>query len=259
MRDGTHAQGVGLQLRIADGRPLRMLFDTGASGILVKQSAIDKAGLEHLGSDQVWGIGDGGVRKMFAAVSDTCQIGTLKFRNCLVRALEGKRGVAGDQDGLIGADFFQDYVVDIDFQKRLLHLKPLPPRPADPQGYDRQVPEDEKNFTPVFRFGHMLMISTTVNRKSTGLFLLDTGSEITAMDATFARLSTKVHGDDWLRVKGVSGSVKQVYEADKAELRFGRFRQDNVGLATYNLNNAPEREDIRMSGILGFRSLRFLT
>ncbi|MDQ2841223.1 MAG: aspartyl protease family protein [Acidobacteriota bacterium] len=251
MRDAKYARGVGLEFRIGNGRPMRMLFDTGASGILVKQSAVDKAGLEHLGSSAAWGVGDKGTRNMFSSVADSCQVGTLKFRNCLVRALEGKRSIAGDEDGLIGADFFQDYVVQIDFQKELLHLKPQPPRPANPQGFDRTVPPDEANFTPVFRFGHMLMISTVVNEKCRGLFLLDTGAEASGMDAAFARLSTKVRGNDFARVQGLSGEVKQVYEADRARLQFGHFMQDNVGLTTYNLNNSPEHEDVRMAGILG--------
>ena len=54
-----------------------------------------------------------------------------------------------------------------------------------------------------------------------------------------------------MTVKGVSGSVKDVFEADKAELQFGRFRQSNLGLIAFNLNNTPEHQDFRMAGILG--------
>jgi hypothetical protein len=171
--------------------------------------------------------------------------------------MEKKRGISDQDDGLIGADFFRDYVLQIDFQKRLLHLKPLPPRPTSAQGYDRTVPPDEANFTPVFRQGHWLLITTHVNKKATGLFLLDTGAQASAMDSTFARLSTKIHGSDWLRVGGVSGSVKDVYQADKADLQFGHFEQNNVGLTTYNLNNTPEHRAIRMAGIFGLPVLQF--
>ena len=255
---GAHeARGVGLELRIGGGRPLHVLFDTGASGIMLRQSAVDKAGLAHLGSNEVYGVGSAGSRNAFSALAETCQIGTLHFKNCLVSALEGKRPIAGEDDGLIGADFFQDYVVAIDFQKRSLHLKPLPPRPANPQGYDRAVPPDETAFTPVYRFGHMLMISTKVNQKSTGLFLLDTGAEISNIDSTFARLSTKIRGNDWMRVGGVSGKVAKVYEADKAELQFGHFRQETSGLIAFDLNNGSFHSDVRMSGILGLTVLQF--
>jgi tetratricopeptide (TPR) repeat protein len=251
MNDAQHARGVGLEFRIGNGHPLRLLLDTGASGIVLRQTAVDKAELNHLGSGEAWGVGDKGKRKIFAAVADTCTIASIKFKTCIIRATEGKARIAGDEDGLIGADIFADYLITIDFQKHLLHLKPLPPRPPNPQGYDREVSPEEANFTPVFRFGHHLLVTTTVNRKSTGLFLIDTGAGISNVDSTFARLSTKIRGNDYLHVRGVSGEVKNVFEADKAELRFSHFEQKNLGLTAFNLNNQAEHQEVRLAGVLG--------
>jgi predicted aspartyl protease len=249
--DATHIRGVGLELSIAGARPLRMLLDTGASGILISQKTVDKLGLNHLGSFEARGVGDKGARSAFAAVAESCKIGNLQYHTCVFQALEGKGHIAGDEDGLLGADFFSDYLIHMDFQKRLLHLTPLPERPPNPQGYDRVVADDEKSFTPVFRYGPHLYVLTKVNGKTWGLFLLDTGASISNLDSTFARLSTKIHGNEHMRVKGVSGSVKDVFEADKAELQFGRFQQRNLGLIAFNLNNTPEHQDFRMAGILG--------
>lgn len=251
MDDARHARGVGLEFKIGNGHPLRLLLDTGAGGIILRQTAVDKAELNHLGSGEAWGVGDKGKRKTFTAVADTCTIASLKFKTCLINATEGKARVAGDEDGLIGADVFSDYLISIDFQKHLLHLKPLPPRPANPQGYDREISPEEANFTPVFRFGHHLFVTTTLNRKTTGLFLIDTGAGISNVDSTFARLSTKIHGDYNTRIRGVSGQVRDVFEADKAELRFSRFQQSNLGLVAFNLNNHPEHQEFRLAGILG--------
>lgn len=244
-------RGVGLEVSIQGRRPLRLLFDTGAGGILITQAAVDKAGLNHLGGFEARGVGDEGSRSAFAAVAETCSIGGLKYKTCVFQALEGKGRISGDEDGLIGSDFFSDYVIHLDFQKRQLHLTPLPERPPNPQGYDRTVPPDESNFTPVFRYGSHLYILTKVNNKTWGLFLLDTGASMSNLDFTFARLSTKVRGNDFMKIRGVSGQVKEVFEADKAELQFARFQQSNLGLIAFNLNNSPEHQDFRMAGILG--------
>ena len=91
-----------------------------------------------------------------------------------------------------------------------------------------------------------------MNGKSTGLFLIDTGSQISFIDSTFARLTTKLHGNEYVHVHGVSGSVKDVFEADKAELQFARFRQSNLGLTAVNLNNDPRHQEVRTDGVLGF-------
>ncbi len=247
----TRVRGFGLEVSIEGGRSLRLLLDTGASGILVSQRAVDKAGLNHLGSSEAWGVGDGGTRKSFVAVSQSCKIGLLQYKNCVFQSLEGKGRIAGDEDGLIGTDFFSDYLIQLDFQRHSMHLTPLPPRPPNPQGYDRAITPDKADFTPVFRFGHQLCIPTKVNGKTAGLFLLDTGAQISNIDSSFARLSTKLHGDSYTRVRGVSGSVKDVFEADKAELQFAHFRQSNLGLTAFNLNNVPTHQEVRLSGILG--------
>lgn len=244
-------RGLGLPFKINGSRPLRMLLDTGASGILVKQNAIDKAELSHLGSGEAWGAGDAGPRKTFGSIGDTCEIGSLKYKTCLIGATEGKKRISGDEDGLMGADVFSDYIVQIDFQKQLLHLTPQPPRPPNPQGYDRVIGPDEKGFTPVFRYGGHLFVSTRVNGKSFGLFLLDTGAGLPTIDSAFARLSTKIRGNEYLRVTGVSGNVREVFEADRAVLDFAGYRQQNIGLTSFNLNTSPEHQEVRMAGVLG--------
>ncbi len=244
-------RGLGITFAIEGGKPLHLLLDTGASGILINQRAIDKVGLDHLGAMELHGIGDAGKQSGFLSIASTCQVGTLVYKTCLMHVLEGKRSVT-DEDGLIGADFFSDYSVQIDFAKGLLNLEPLPQRDPSPQGYDRTIPPNEKDFTPVFRFGHRLMIPTRVNGKTTGLFLIDTGAGMSTIDSTFARLSTKVYGNSWMHVKGISGDVKEVFEAGKAELQFARFRQSNLGLTSFNLSNTPQHGGPRMAGILGY-------
>lgn len=252
LNDDPHRiRGVALHVSINGGRPLKLLLDTGASGILVKQDAIDRAGLAHLGSFEVRGVGDKGGRATFVSIADTCTIGTLTFKTCLFGAVEGKARISGYEDGLIGADVFSDYVIAIDFQKRTLQLTPQPERPYNPQGYDRVIPPGEETFTKVFRYGHQLLVPTKLNDKSWGLFLLDTGAEMSNVDSTFARLSTKIHGNEYMRVEGVSGQVKDVFEADKAVLQFSRYKQNNLGLTAFNLNNPSGHQEFRLAGILG--------
>jgi tetratricopeptide (TPR) repeat protein len=244
-------RGLGLEMSINGGRKLKLLLDTGASGILLSQTFIDKSGLDHLGTIEGRGVGDDGAKKGFLSVADTCEIGGLKFKTCVFRALEGKRAISGEFDGLIGTDTFGQYLIQIDFQKHAMNLKPLPERQRLPQGYDREVPPEEKTFTPVFRQGHHLLVTTHLNGEDAGLFLLDTGSGISMVDSTFASLSGKIHQDNYMRVKGISGDVKKVFEASKAEIQFATFRQRNLGMTAIDLNNSPDHQDVRMSGILG--------
>lgn len=252
MRDPTHTYGVGLDFRIDGGHHLRLLLDTGASGVLLIQRAVDKAELNHLGSFKGWGIGDDGKRDSFAAIADSCEVGPLHFKRCVVRSVVGNSHLQADADGLIGADFFSEYLITIDFQKHVMHLSPLPSRPPNPQRYDAEVPPEERDFTPVLRQGNHLYLPTKLNDSTWGLFLLDTGAGTSNVDSNFARLSTKIHGNSYMKIRGISGQVKNVFEADKAVLQFGQYRQNNLGLIAFDLNNHPEdHQEFRMSGILG--------
>ena len=67
-----------------------------------------------------------------------------------------------------------------------------------------------------------------------------------------------MHGDPRTTVKGISGSVKNVYRADKAVIRFGHLRQENQGLVAFDLTHVSDRIGTEASGILGFAMLRFL-
>ena len=250
LHDGPRVRGLGLRVSIG-GKPLNVLLDTGATGLLLSQKAIDKAGLEHVGSFDVHGIGDKGARNAFLAVAESCAIANLVFKNCVVAGAESKKNVSDEYDGLLSTSLFADYLITIDFQRHTLHLLPMPERPPNPQGYNREPMPSEAGFTPAFRFGGHMYVTTTVNGRVTGLFLLDTGAGINNVDSTFARQATKIHGEDYLRIHGVSGNVNSVFEADKGELQFARFRQNNIGLIAFDLNNSSEHTDIRMDGILG--------
>src|SRR6202140_1443064 len=187
------------------------------------------------------------------------------------------RSVA-EEDGLIGADVFEDFLVEIDFPGEKLKLSELPKRPgqvdqqlslkndedddqetsgkaeasaesgsketastANSSGpQDRYIAPEMQSFTRVFRFGHDLLVPTKIGNAPDKLFLLDSGALTNAISPAAAREVTKVHGDSDMIVKGISGSVKNVYSANKAVLQFGRLRQENQDLMSFDLTNISE-------------------
>jgi tetratricopeptide (TPR) repeat protein len=247
-------EGLGLPFRLNDGHTLTLVLDTGASGILIGQSAAVKAAVGRLGSLKAGGIGDGEAKNGFAAVADTCAIGTLEYQACLLRVAEGDLRLTKGEDGLVGTDIFSDYLVEIDFRRHQLHLTPQPPREPNPEGYDAVPPGD--GWTRAYRYGHLLFVPTDLNGKSSGLFLIDSGAVMSSVDSTFARLSTKLRTNSAMQIHGLSGDVKDVFQADKAVISFAGYRQKNIGLTSFNLNNFTGHRDVRIDGILGFSVLQ---
>ncbi len=113
-----------------------------------------------------------------------------------------------------------------------------------------------QNYTKVFRFGHDLLIPTAVGNTPAKLFLIDTGAMDNNISPEAAREVTKLHGNDFMTVKGVSGSVKNVYSADKAVLTFSHFRQENQEMTSIDMSGISRSEGTEVSGILGMTTLR---
>jgi tetratricopeptide (TPR) repeat protein len=291
LMDPQHLRGYGLTVEI-NGTRANILLDTGASGIVVKRHIAERAGLTKISEGKIWGVGDKGPRDSYIGTANSVRIGDLEFQDCPVEVMES-RSVAGE-DGLIGADVFEDFLVDLDFPDVKLKLSQLPKRPGemerplalknDQEGFasddpavpstaeagatgnatqrtgpqDRYIAPEMQSFTHVYRFGHELLIPTKVGDVAGKLFLLDTGAITNSISPAAAREVTKLHGDSEMTVKGLSGSVKNVYSANKAVLQFGHLRQENQDMLSFDTTRISENTGTEVSGFLGFVLLRFL-
>jgi predicted aspartyl protease len=294
LRDPIHLRGYGLTVNV-NGQKAKLMLDTGASGILVDRGIAEKAGISKLMETRVGGIGDKDSKGGYVGLANSIKIGELEFQNCPVEVLEQRSVV--DQEGLIGADVFQEFLVDIDFPKEKFRLSPLPKRPDDEAGtagavalrtgdedagssadnadsqpgnpkkptppassrfHDPYIAPEMQSYTRVFRFRHDLLVPTKVGDSTLKFFLLDTGAWNNQITPAAAREVTKVHGDSNMRITGLSGSVNKVYSADKAVLQFGHLRQENQDLIAFDLTSLSEFTGTEISGTLGFAMLHLL-
>lgn len=292
LNDPQHLRGYGLAVSV-NGHSSKLMLDTGSSGILLSHGLAEKAGLTRLSQSEIRGIGDKGGKGGYTAVVDSLKIGELEFQGCTVHVLD-QRSVIGE-DGLIGSDVFSSFLVDLDFPNEKLRLNELPKRPeatdtklalatdeddsdddsggaskpttTEPQKdakpknsgpQDRYVAPEMKSYTPIYRFGHMLLVPTSIGQVPGKLFLIDSGAFTNNITPAAAREVTKVHGDSDTIIKGLSGNVKKVYSADKAILQFGHLRQENQDMVAFDFTRISDDIGTEISGTLGFTLLRFL-
>ena len=115
-----------------------------------------------------------------------------------------------------------------------------------------------KGYTPIFRFGHQLLVATAVNNSPPVLFMIDTGAFDNQIAPDMARAYTKVREETNLTVRGLSGKVDKVYTADNVTLRFGHLEQVRHNLVAWDLSSISDSMGVEISGILGFHMLRLL-
>jgi tetratricopeptide (TPR) repeat protein len=280
LQDPQHLRGYGLTVSI-NGHKSPLLLDTGSSGILIRRPAAERAGISKITETKVWGIGKKGGRDAYVGVADSIKIGELEFQNCNVEVMESR--TVADEEGLIGTDIFRNFLVDLDFPNEKIKLSQLPLRPGeaaprnvtlgtgeDDSGatatgasvsselHDRYIAPEMQSYTRIFRFGHNLLVPTSIGKVPQKLFLLDTGALTNFISPAAAREVTKVRGDSDMSVEGVSGRVDQVYSANKTVLTFGHLRQENQDMTAFDTQPISDSIGTEVSGFLGFTLLRML-
>jgi hypothetical protein len=115
-----------------------------------------------------------------------------------------------------------------------------------------------KSFTPVYRFGHGLLINTQLNDLPPKLFLIDTGAFANTISPAAAREVTGVSSDSHVTVKGLSGKVDKVFRANEFTIQFGRLRQKNQDTVAFDIKRISDSIGTEVSGMLGFATLAIL-
>jgi tetratricopeptide (TPR) repeat protein len=260
--DPSHLRAFGLGVKI-NGASSQLLLDTGASGLVINRKLAERAGVKPITDASVKGVGDKVAPGAFVGHADAITIGNLEFQDCYVKVID--RGSVVEEDGLIGADIFSDFLIDLNFPDSKIRLSELPPSPDDTgpgskanEFKDRYVAPEMKQYTKVFRFGHMLLVQTQLNDLPGKLFLLDSGAFSNTISPAAARQVTSVSSDAHTIVKGVNGSVKNVFRADDLTLSFGHMRQRNLDIVAFDTKSISDSIGVEVSGTLGFAMLRLL-
>jgi len=245
----THMRSYGVDVMV-NGKPARLVLDTGAAGIVLSQPAAERVGLSRLTGATVRGIGDnsrltGGYR----ALAEQFRVGDLEYRNAVINVSD--HNLVGVEDGLIGTNVLGEFLITLDFGGRKLRLDPLPDfHPGEDFG-DRMVSPDMQSAARVFRFGHLLLVPARVGDVTNRLFVLDTGAASTLISSELAAEVSHLNRDDKTALRGVNGRVGDVYQTGNLVLEFAGFEQRNLGMTAFDTWQLSHRLGTEISGFLG--------
>lgn len=269
MVDAYRMRAYGLEVKL-NGVSAHLLLDTGASGILIDRKIAEKAGIKPVVQTSIKGLGDKGPLGGFMGTVDSIKIGDLEFQGCYADVAD--RRLVAETDGLIGADVFSHFLIDLNFPDSKFKLSELPAIPDEPATetsleshpastvhlHDRYIAPEMRDYSPVLKFGTHLMIPTRVNDSPPKLFMIDTGAFDNTISPQAARETTHVGSDSQTTVKGLSGDVAQVYRASHVTLQFSHFRQRREDLIAFDMTKTSDAFGTEISGMLGFAMLRML-
>lgn len=235
--------GFLLAASVNHGRRVKLLVDTGASGVVLNRSAAAAMRLEYVAEAAIVGFGaeePAGARMMRAASFDC---GELRFFNLPVQV--AMTDLIPGADGVVGLDVFGDFLIRLNGRKRSLELvtKAYPNAGAS-------CPHCQ----PVYRLGHLFLQPVTINGHAEGYFIIDSGSVPTLISRRFL---FQDGGESALT--GAQGREGVSLPVSPLVLRIGNRPLFEPGYAAFDEAKISRRFGTEIGGVLGVSLLRQFT
>jgi predicted aspartyl protease len=237
------------------GDAARLLLDTGASGIVVNPSLAARWRVRRLATTTVGGLGDQGDSRGWVGLVDRVRVGTVEFRDAVVTVSES--ALVGAEQGLMGTDIFESFVVTLDLPNGAMRLEPFAGA-SDDRPTDRGFQADP-GFERVYRIGHMLMLPTSVSGSEPVMFVIDTGASQALIARDFAAELARMRSAAGMPLRGLSGRINEVDAADDLRFAFGGYSMRCLDTLSVNLKRHDDDIGMDVEGFLGFPLLRYFT
>ncbi|MBZ5678086.1 MAG: aspartyl protease family protein [Acidobacteriia bacterium] len=255
--------GVLLKASINHGKPLRLILDTGADGILLTSKAVRNLGLETLTRSQITGLGQQEPANALVAVAQTVEIEDFRLQDCVLQISDA--ALTPGADGIIGANVFQEFLIRLDARSHVLELSPFSRRAessvwsGDPwldyEGLSHDGPACAScdHLAPAYRVGHLLLLRATLNSlksdgQQDGYFLLDSGSTYSAVSQEVAN---RLPGGR-THLLGARGPLDGVSHSRPMRLEVGAAQLADFNPVSLDFTEMSRQEGVEISGIVGF-------
>lgn len=111
---------IRMQVRVNNSKPLKFIFDTGASASAISSQRAAELGLKAQG--QFHGNATGGRIQGSVTKGVSLNVQGASISNLLIVSFPFNTPPGFEFDGIIGCDFINQFVVEIDYQNRLMNL-----------------------------------------------------------------------------------------------------------------------------------------
>jgi aspartyl protease/PDZ domain-containing protein len=238
-----------LQVRVNNSRPMKFFFDTGAG--MSMMNIHQAAGLNLKKADSLDANGVGGTIKGYLAKGATLSVAGVTVRNQPMAILPVEFPCeAQDVAGIIGYDFINSFVVEIDYETKTITLSD--PSSYQYAGHGELIPLTIAGNTPRV----WAQISLPNGPPLQGLFEIDTGSDgVLSINSPFVKKhallqSLRQQFDSTHR--GLGGEAKSV-DVRMGDFQLGRIvipsllvalSQDSEGSLASDTNDGPLGNEI---------------
>jgi predicted aspartyl protease len=235
---GGLAAGYVVEARVKGGKRLRLLLDTGASGLFAVERVLSKGGFAPLAADTVYGGGGSGSAASKRGLLPEIDFGGLKFKDALVSASPEEIHPSGAYHGVVGLSVFSGYRVTLDLRGGRLILErseaPVPPASAR-----------------YWLVSGQMLVEARSESGATALMVLDTGATRSVLSKDFARSLPEAKVGGSAVARGYAGPHADAQTIRGVRLRFLEIEDRGDAKTAVDFAQRSRIGGVELSGLLG--------
>lgn len=228
--------GYFIEAMIANGKKIRLLLDTGSTGLFVVERAVKKGGLTPLSEETVFAGGGEGRTSSSRGLLATLAIGGLRFADALVTTTKAEFDPQGRIHGVLGLNVFSGYRVTMNLAKGRLLLEPC---------------GDDAAGAPYWDVGGQMLVNASAMSGPGGLFLFDTGATRSMLARSFVDRVPGAQVEREAAVRTYGGNVGGAWSVRGVRLRFLEVVGRGSTVFTSDLTQRSRLGGVEVSGFLG--------
>lgn len=233
---GGRAAGYVVEATLAGGKRLRLLVDTGSTGLFLVERAARRGVFEPLAVETAFGGGGRGRHATRNGLLRSLSFGGLEFADVLVKTTTEEIEPTGRYLGVVGLDAFRGYRVTLDLSRSRLVLE------------SAGAVESGEPYWSVE--GQMLVQADWV-AGGRGLFLLDTGASRSHVASWVAERTAGVQVGGSASVRGYGGAVEGARIATGVGLRYQGLPALATPVTVSDLSLRSRLGGVEVAGYLG--------
>jgi tetratricopeptide (TPR) repeat protein len=235
---GGRVGGAVVKVAIGEKRkPVRLLLDSGSSGLFLVGRIARKRGFEPVAEETTFGGGGDKRHASSRGLFPFFDVGGLSFSNALATTTESEFDSTGRFHGVLGLSIFDGYLVTINLARGRLILQAA--RDEAPAGVD------------YWTVAGQMLVGAGAEGGPEGLFLFDTGASTSVLDVGYAREVPEVELIDGAYVRGYGGQVAGATIVRGARLTLASFDTGPDDLRATDLTLRSRLGGVQLSGYLG--------
>jgi hypothetical protein len=238
--DNGRKLGYVVEARIgAKDKPVKLMLDTGSSGLFLVERMARKRGFEFLSEETAFGGGGDKRHRNRRGLFESFRLGELRFNAALAGTTRSELEPYGRYHGLLGIQALAGYraLLDLENQELVLTLEG----------------ETESNTAgePFWMVSGQMLVNATARSGVAGLFLFDTGATWTILSKRFAASLEGVRFEPTTGVRGFGGAVEDASIVSGTAIGFGGLSSGENALRSFDMSVRSAVGGVEVSGFIG--------